>query len=296
MNTSVLIVGAGEIGKAIAFLLKKGGKSRVVQWDADPAKNLEKRTLEELVPAADIIFLCIPSKAVRGCVFGISRIVNRRQIIVSLSKGIEQESKKTVDGVLGEFFARKKIVLLFGPMVAEEIMNNGPAAAVLACKARKSAEKIVELFGDGLNLEYSSDVRGVALSGVLKNIYSIGLGIIHGLNLGTNFRGWYVAEASKETARVLKILGGRMETAYSTAGLGDLIATGFSPDSKNHMLGKDLAASGHSDLASEGSESFPALNEIMGKRIDNFRILSALRDIVLNGKVATDFFPKIINE
>jgi len=295
MNTSVLIVGAGEIGKAIALLLKKGGKSKIVQWDADPTKNLDKNTLEELMPGADIIFLCIPSRAIRKCMLRISKKANRRQIVVSLSKGIENESRKTVDGVLCEFLASKQIVLMFGPMIAEEIMNNNPAAAVLACRKKRSAEKVAELFGNGLNLQYSADVRGVALSGVLKNIYSIGLGMVHGLNLGTNFRGWYVAEASKETALVLKVLGGKMETAYSAAGLGDLIATGFSADSKNHMLGKDLALSGHSDLASEGSDSFPALNEILGNKIDNFKILSALRNIILDGKEVKDFFPKIID-
>jgi len=295
MNKSVLVVGLGEMGRAITFLLKKGGKSRITQWDIDPAKSLDKRTLEELVPGADIIFLCIPSRAVRSCMLRVSKETNRRQIIVSLSKGIEQNSRKTVDGVLSEFFSDDQIVLLFGPMIAEEIIKNSPAAAVLACKAKKSAEKVASLFGGGLSLEYSADVRGVAMSGVLKNIYSIGLGVLHGLNLGTNFRGWYVTEASKEIAKELKILGGKTETAYSTAGLGDLIATGFSPNSKNHMLGKDLALSGHSDLASEGSDSFPALNEIMGKKIDNFKILSALRNVVLNGKAATDFFPKIID-
>lgn len=295
MNKSVLIVGLGEMGRAITFLLKKGGKSRITQWDVDPVKNLDKRTLEELVPGADIIFLCIPSRAVRSCMLRMNKVTNRRQIIVSLSKGIEQESRKTVDGVLGEFFSDNQIVLLFGPMIAEEIIKDSPAAAVLACKAKKSAEKVSGLFENGFRLEYSADVRGVALSGVLKNIYSIGLGIIYGLNLGTNFRGWYVAEASKEMALVLKMLGGKGETAYSVAGLGDLIATGFSHNSKNHMLGKDLALSGHSDLASEGSDSFPALNKIMKEKINNFRILLALRDIVLDGKTVTDFFPKIID-
>jgi glycerol-3-phosphate dehydrogenase (NAD(P)+) len=296
MDTSVLIVGAGEIGKAITFLLSKGGKSRVIQWDVDPAKNLNKKTLEELVPNADIVFICVPSRAVRKCMLMMNKKTSRRQIAVSVSKGIERESKKTVDGVLGEFLTSKQIVLLFGPMIAEEIMSGNPAAAVLACKSRKSAKKVSELFGDGFDLEYSSDVRGVALGGVMKNIYSIGLGIIHGLSLGTNFRGWYVAEASKETAKVLRMLGGKTETAYSMAGLGDLIATGFSSDSKNHMLGKDLALNGHSDLASEGSDSFPVLNEIVGKKIENLKILSALREIVLNGKAAADYFPKVINE
>lgn len=295
MNANVLIVGAGEIGKAISFLLRKGGKSRIAQWDADPAKNLDRKTLEELMPKADIIFLCIPSKAVRSCMLRMDKNIGRRQIVVSVSKGIEEKSKKTVDAVLGEFLSSKQIVLLFGPMIAEEIVNDSRAAAVLACKSKGSAEKVKGLFKGGLYLEYSSDVRGVALSGVLKNIYSIGLGIVHGLNLGTNFRGWYVSEAIKETARVVKLLGGKSETAYSTAGLGDLIATGFSADSKNHMLGKDLALSGRSDLASEGSDSFPALEEIMGKKIDNFKILSALRDIVLGGKPVKDFFPNIID-
>src|SRR3989338_844635 len=83
----------------------------------------------------------------------------------------------------------------------------------------------------------TSDVRGVAVAGVLKNIYALGLGIAHALGWGENQKGWFVSRALREMARAAELLGGTRETMLGIAGLGDLVATGFSPHSHNRTTG-----------------------------------------------------------
>ncbi len=288
----VLIIGAGEIGQAIGFLLKKTGKCGITFWDKEKGKVEDQKGLSELVPEADFIFLAIPSKAVRVAVQSFLPYVAKKGVVIALSKGIE-ESGKTIDELLKDFLPLEKVALLFGPMIAEELARGACGAAVIAASSEKTVKEMRVLFGKDLRIDFSDDFRGIALSGVLKNIYSIGLGIIHELSLGTNFRGWYVGAACSEMVRIVAELDGKPESVYSSAGVGDLIATGFSADSRNHQVGRELVR-GNTSSSSEGSESLPRLNKLLGEKMAEYPIYSALSAIVTEGKKVSEFFPAII--
>lgn len=293
-QTNVLIIGAGEIGKAIGDIIKKNDKSDVKFWDSDPSKVPGGAELEVLASEADVVFLAVPSKAIRQVLEKIGDKIKQDVPVVALAKGIEFSTGKTIDEVMREFLHKTQIALLYGPMIAEELVAGLSSGAVLACKSAVNAKKIAFLFdGNSLRLYYSTDVRGVALVGVLKNIYAIGLGIIHGLNLGSNFRGWYVSQACGEIAKIVKKKRGKVATAYGQAGVGDLVATGFSSESRNHQVGLDLVKDSPEGLKSEGTNSIAHVCEDLRDR-KQYTILFALYEIIIEKKAAKNVFSVLI--
>ena len=267
----VTILGAGELGGCIGRLLQKKTDTVVQHWDADPSRNPEQKPLTETVPQSDAIFLCIPSGAYRAALSACSDAGLRKETpIVSFAKGIDLQSKATLDQTLAETLGNDRLfALISGPMLAEEIDEGLPAAAVCATKDKKLFDFIESLFlNSGLRFEYSNDVRGVALAGVLKNVYAILLGALDGASLGSNTRGALITAALGEMASCIDRLGGKRETAYTLAGIGDLIATGSSTYSRNYSVGRELATTGVCTGTSEGTSSVRAVRALDGIDVD----------------------------
>jgi glycerol-3-phosphate dehydrogenase (NAD(P)+) len=139
-------------------------------------------------------------------------------------------------------------------------------------------------------------MRGVALAGIIKNIYAIGLGIAGGLMWGDNQKGWLTGVAIREMANIIKLLGGEKETAYSVAGLGDLIATGYSPYSRNREVGNELVKTGTCCLESEGSRSLPIIASLLGQEKNTLPFFTALEEILIKNQNAKTIFENFITE
>jgi glycerol-3-phosphate dehydrogenase (NAD(P)+) len=267
MHKNIVIIGQGEIGKAIMFLLSVCEKDLSLEcWDVDVHLCPDRKPLARIIPNADVLFLCIPSWAMRSAARKIRSYLRRRTIIVLISKGLDRSSGKTVDELIDELFSiLQPTVLLSGPMLAEEIMEGKAAAAVAASVRRRSRETVTDLFrGTALRLTPIADVRGAALCGILKNIYAIGFGAAQAMHPGDNFRGLYVQRTLEEMERVVVKLKGKRKTVRSLAGVGDLVATGFSKHSKNHEYGKDLALKGEAHFDCEGSVSLDVMKKMIG--------------------------------
>ena len=273
-----VIIGAGEIGGAIEFLLKETGKT-VQKWDADPSKVLGQEPLERLIPKAQILFLCVPSWVLRDAMRSIKPFLKSRAIVVFLSKGLDQGGK-TVPELAEEMLPGQTFALLSGPMLAEEIKKGFGGAAVAASKSSKARRVMSELFaGSSLRVEASSDVRGVALASVLKNIYAVALGIADGLAWGGNKKGWLADQAIGEMEKIVPMLGGRAKSVLSPAGIADLIATGFSSYSSNRQGGDELVKSGICCKKSEGFVSLPPLAARLGQQVSQFPLFSLLQRV-----------------
>jgi glycerol-3-phosphate dehydrogenase (NAD(P)+) len=215
--------------------------------------------------------------------------------IISLAKGIERGSNKTMDALLAELLPSHAIALLGGPMLAAEFMQNLPGVGCVATEDPNVGAEIAELFsGTLLFLEQTSDVRGAALSGVLKNIYALGLGIASGLSWGNNQKGWYASRALFEMADIVELFGGKRETAYSLAGVGDLIATGFSSSSRNNRFGEELVKNGVCNIQSEGCASLPAFSQMLKEKQKEYPLFAALEEVVLQRKDAQEQFGKLM--
>ncbi|TSC81675.1 MAG: glycerol-3-phosphate dehydrogenase (NAD(P)+) [Parcubacteria group bacterium Gr01-1014_20] len=279
----ITIVGAGAIGQTIGKILVSPSH-KVEFWDKKPAKN--QKALEKTVPKSDFIFFCFPSSGIAETAKLIGPYLTKKTIIISLAKGISQNHLKTVDEILEKNLPKNQpFALLAGPFLAEEIKNGLPAFGVVASKKRLVFQKMKKLFAKtSIRLEYSSDVRGVALSASLKNVYALLLGIIDGLGLGLNTKGFLTAKAAEEMEEIVKILGGHHETAMSTAGLGDFITTGFSPHSRNRGVGETIGKTGKPTGKSEGFRSASIFVKILGKRSKKFPLLLKLAKINSSAK------------
>ena len=289
----IAIIGYGELGRAIHRSLKNKKDLIVDVWD----KKDRKDKLEGVVSSAKAIFMCVPSWCLREALTNIKRYLSREALVVCLSKGIEADTSKTIDVVLGEALGLKRaFAILSGPMLAEELIGDKNGFAVLASKNKKAFSAVSDIFsGTNLKVEYSKDIRGVALCGVIKNIYALGLGICDGLNLGSNTKGKLAIEAISEMADIIKFLGGKKESVLNTAGAADLITTAFSNFSRNREVGEILAKTGVCCLESEGYKSTRSLINILGKKSLDLPFLTAIKLIILDNKKPADTFSHLLS-
>lgn len=288
MPKRIVIIGQGPAGKAVHHLLKNTKHSVSIEcWDIDIKVCPSRKPLDIIIPKADILFLCIPSWAIRAAAQDLGHLMKSHTRIVSVSKGLDRACEKTIGELLKEVFPKNKnIALLSGPMLATELLEGKLGAAVIASPSKIVQEDLKAVFkGTKLRVTTSSDMQGVSLCGILKNVYSIGLGIAQALHPGDNFRGVFAQETVDEMARIVKKLGGKKETVYSYAGIGDLIATGFSKHSKNHTYGRILVETGkRPDFDSEGSISVGPLAKKLGVAQKEFPIFKTIHDIILKKK------------
>lgn len=291
----VVLIGAGKIGSAIGKVLRGNG-ARVAFWDALPGKVKGQKPLSALVPKASAVFLCLPSWCLREAGTSIAPHLSSKTVVVSLSKGIEKETLLPSDGVLRQVLpAGTPFVYLGGPLLADELLRGQPGVGVAASADPAALRKMRKLFaGTRLRIETSDDVPGVVWSAVLKNVYAIGLGMTEGLGWGANARGWFVAKAVEEAGGILEDLGGRRETFHGVAGVGDMVATGFSPHSKNRTLGEHWARTGKSPHESEGQVSLPQLLETLARRARKYPVLMALKATLIEGKKARKVFENLL--
>ncbi|OGY55291.1 MAG: hypothetical protein A2912_02525 [Candidatus Buchananbacteria bacterium RIFCSPLOWO2_01_FULL_40_23b] len=296
MVKQVTIIGAGAIGKAIGKTLSENQETKIHFWDVVKNKVRNQRPLADIVPTADFLFLCLPSFATPAAIKNIKPFLKKETIVISVSKGIDKKSKKFISQILKESLpASQNFALLYGPMLASELMRNQGGVAVAATTKKSAFEKIKKIFShSGLLVSYSSDVVGVGALGVLKNVYAISLGIADGLGWQNNRKGFLTAKILEEIFRLLPLLGGRAQTTLTPAGVGDLIATGFCPTSHNQQLGRQLALRLAGSKESEGYYSLPPLAQKLDKRIKNFPLLSTIYQVVIKNQDAKIAFSRLI--
>ena len=288
----ITIIGNGQIGGAILHLL---GESQKIQnkkysieiYDKDVSKNESGKTLKECLQDSDFIFLCLPSWHLDKTLKEIALDTKKEAILIPLSKGIDATSKESVDELIEKNAKKTKYALLSGPMFAGEIMSDKMSFAVVATKNKNTFRGIAELFsGTKLKLEYSKKVHSVAISAVLKNVYTLAVSIIDSSLEDNNTKGYFSAKGIMEMREIMKILKLDRKIILGTAGLGDFFATVSSKYSQNRKVGADISAHGTTSLQSEGLISLPSLIKIIGPRYKRFPMLCMLERIVVEGKDA----------
>ncbi len=285
----VAIIGAGEIGTALEFvLIRKGIASDL--WDRDTKKCKKATSFSKVIDNAQIIFLCVPSCTNREIARRIYDNIknNHKKIVITLSKGIEDKSLKTMEIVLKEELKNKiDYGILVGPMIAEEIKSGQPAVGIIGLSHLRWQTKIEELFqGSNLKIKFSNDLHGLAICSVLKNIYSIAIGMVDGLGFGVNVKSFFTVKSYQEMKGLAEILGGKKETCEGLAGLGDLLATGWSNFSHNFTTGRNIILRNTKNPRSEGCASLPSISKLLGKDIQNYKILYSVKQIILDKKDA----------
>lgn len=304
MQTTIAILGAGNIGKAIGHFLGHRTDLSIVYWDKEIGKVEAQPELKDFIPAADFIFLCIPSFATRTALLELKPHLNKKTIIISVSKGIEWDKKTKKAKFMNEVMAEalkdsNAFALLSGPMLAREISEGLKAAGTLSTEKKSTYARVENLFRDSeLILDFIADTHSVAMAGVLKNVYTLAFGIAGGLEWGNNLKGWLIVKALREMQTIVTGLKGKPEILLSFAGLGDLTATAFSPHSRNAQMGKAIVEGKEFDVkTSEGYISLLPLTELIGKsRLDKLPILSALTQIFLKKKNPRKIFDALLEQ
>ena len=262
MFEKISIIGAGSWGSALAILLADHGRpitlwghnSKVVEeintlhtnsaYIPDIAVPPNVRATSDLADAleAPLIFMVTPSKAVRS-VAGMLATLKPKPgaIIVSCTKGIEHGSGKLMGEVIEECLPECRLAVLSGPNLALEIARRIPAASVIGSAHQDSLEPLQQVLSvKGFRPYTSDDVMGIQLGGALKNIFAIAAGVSDGFKMGDNAKAALVTRSLAEMARIGIALGGRRETFFGLSGVGDLMATCFSKQSRNRLFGERL--------------------------------------------------------
>ncbi|MGJ5674143.1 MAG: NAD(P)H-dependent glycerol-3-phosphate dehydrogenase [Nostochopsis sp.] len=237
MTKSVVILGAGAWGSALAVLIQ-ANDHKVHVWS-----RRSSQTLEEFVEDADIIVSAVSMKGVRDMISQLQSLPLSPEIIfVTATKGLDLQTTCTPSQIWQEAFPKNPVVVLSGPNLSQEIQQELPAATVVASSVIRAAEVVQLVFSSNRFRVYTNaDPLGVELGGTLKNVMAIAAGVCDGLQLGTNAKAALLTRGLTEMVRIGVHWGAKQETFYGLSGLGDLLATGNSPLSRNYQVGYQLA-------------------------------------------------------
>lgn len=260
---SVAVVGAGAWGTAIAKVLAEAGRS-VRLWCREPdvlatfeQTRVNQRFLPEIVLPAAIDFtgdlkravegareivLAIPSQFLRAAVGELAPHVDRQQLFVSATKGIEDETLLRMSQVIQDVLPFEvEVGAISGPTFAREVAMHQPTALVAASGSLSVARHIQKRFSNETFRIYANDdLVGVELGGAVKNVIAIAAGVATGLGLGHNPSAALMTRGLAELSRLAVSLGGRQETLAGLAGLGDLVLTCTGALSRNRRVGLEL--------------------------------------------------------
>lgn len=259
----VAVVGAGSWGTTVASMLAP--RTDTVLWARRPAlvEQINEGTnpdylagfalpsalaattdIEAAIAGADAIVMSVPSHGFRSVLEQASATIDSETPILSLSKGIEESSLMRMTEVISDVLRNhnhSRIGVLTGPNLAREIMSGQPAATVIAMKDHRTAVDLQAVFMGPLFRVYTNpDVIGAESAGALKNVMAIAAGMAEGLGFGLNTVSMLMTRALVEMSRLGVAIGGRPSTFAGLAGMGDLIATCMSSESRNHRVGLGL--------------------------------------------------------
>lgn len=267
----------GEIGGALHHVLQSQKGVTVAGWDKNASKIPNQTSLQENLHEAEIVFLCIPSWNLRGALASITPHLSPTASIISLAKGIEKESCRLADELLKEQLHEHEFGILGGPMIAEEMLLDKLTCGIFASDSATLRTRVKKLFkNSGVHIVASKDVRGVTMCGVLKNAYTLSIGIAEGLGMGENAKGALFSHALGEMQVLIKLLGGKTQTVLGLAGAGDLFATAMSPHSRNRTVGVVLGTGGDGHLESEGFMSLTCLEKLLPQDARKLQLLDCL--------------------
>lgn len=252
-NMKIGILGAGNWGTTLAIMLSD--KADVNLWTIEKIEGRENTKylpgykipdkvnitydFDDAIDSCSIIILAVPSQVMRDVAKLLYKKTNA--VLLCVSKGLEKTTLKRMSEVLFEETGvpEDNICVLAGPSIAREVIRGVPTSCVCACKNKENAKLVQSILNSKTFRVYTgSDVIGAELGGALKNIIAIAAGICDGLGLGANTKGALLTRGIREIIRLGVVMGANTDTFAGLSGIGDLITTSFSTDSRNHKVGE----------------------------------------------------------
>ena len=312
----VAVIGAGSWGTTVASVVAPNAST--VLWarnaelvaamsstrrndrylpDAPLPDDLEfTASLKEAVSSADVVVMGVPSHGFRDVLSEAAQFVRPWVPVVSLSKGLERSSLKRMSEVVADEMPGHPVAVLTGPNLAKEIMAGQPAAAVVAIDDSTIAQELQKVFSrPALRVYTNPDVVGSEIAGVAKNVIAIASGMAAGMGFGDNTRASIITRGLAEMTRLGMAMGGEGLTFAGLAGMGDLIATCSSTQSRNNQVGLRLGRGETIDaimesmtMVAEGVKSSPSVLDLARRHDVEMPITEQVVAVCHQGRSAVD--------
>ena len=306
---SVTIIGAGAWGTALAGVAARAGRAvTLCARDGAHAAHIASARENPKLPgvalaagiavtsdlaraaAADIILVATPAQHLRGAVMHLAPFLLKAAPVIACAKGIEHGTHKFMTEVIAEAAPRATPAILSGPSFADDVARGLPTAVTLAAKDEAIAGDLVQALGSSTFRPYhTTDVRGVEIGGAAKNVLAIAAGIVVGKKLGASAQAALTTRGFSELTRLGRACGARAETMMGLSGLGDLILTCSSPQSRNFALGLALGRGEPPPVGklAEGEFTAPVLIELAASQNVDMPVSKAVA-AVLSGAMSID--------
>jgi glycerol-3-phosphate dehydrogenase (NAD(P)+) len=306
---NVAVIGAGAYGTALACAATRAGRDvTLFARSADTAAQIEATRQNPKLPGisldagigitadmaeaarADIVLLATPAQSLREAAAALAPLLTASTPVVACAKGIERGTHKFMTEVIAETIPNAIPAILSGPNFADDVARGLPTAVTLAARDETLASDLVQALGSATFRPYhTTDVRGVEIGGAAKNVLAIAAGIVVGRELGASALAALTTRGFSELARLGRACGARSETLAGLSGLGDLILSCASPQSRNFAFGIALGrgeAPNRGKLA-EGEFTAPVLIELAASQNIDMPVSNAVAAI-LGGKITID--------
>ena len=311
------VIGAGSWGTALAIVLAENGHY-VTVWSIleDEIKLLTERhehkdklpgvkipenvtfttDLKEAVQGKDMVVLAVPSPFVRSTAHNMAEFVAQDQLIVVVSKGIEEKTLMIMTDVVEDEIPQASVAVLSGPSHAEEVGRRLPTTVVAGAKTKALAERVQSYFMNEVFRVYTSpDMLGIEMGASLKNVIALAAGMADGLGFGDNTKAALITRGIKEISRLAIAMGAHPETLSGLTGIGDLIVTCASMHSRNRRAGI-LIGQGYTmqeamdevKMVVEGVYSAKAAVALSEKYGISMPIISQVNQVLFHGQSAKD--------
>ena len=318
MAIRVAVIGAGSWGTTVAHLAAHNAPTTLWARDDALAKEIDAEhrngrylpghtlheslratsALDECVAAADVLVMGVPSHGFRSTLETVAAHLRPWVPVVSLTKGLEQGTKLRMTQVVHEILPGHPVAVLTGPNLAKEILSGQAAAAVVAMADEFISSELQSIFATNLFRVYvNRDVIGSEIGGVLKNVIAIAAGMADGTGAGDNTRAAVMTRGLAEMTRLGVAVGGDQHTFAGLAGMGDLLATCMSPQSRNRYVGEQLGKGrGIDDIiaemnqVAEGVKSCRTVLELAEEHDVDMPITTEVVGVVHGGRNAIDAY------
>jgi glycerol-3-phosphate dehydrogenase (NAD(P)+) len=301
----IAVLGGGAWGTALALTCARAGR-QVILWEYEQrnAETLEKNRESRFLPGVrvdesikitrdleetaggDAILIVVPAQAVRSVVSCLTSSIKKNMPLIACAKGIEHGTHKFMTEIIAECAPNALPAILSGPSFAADVARGLPTAVTIAATDAKVALDLAHALNAGTFRPYhSTDVRGVELGGATKNVLAIAAGIVTGKGLGASASAALTTRGFAELVRFGKAYGAKTETLMGLAGLGDLVLTCGTPQSRNFSCGvalgkgEDPHTAAHGKLA-EGIFTAPVLLEMAREKEVGMPIASAVAAVL----------------
>lgn len=307
------VLGAGSWGTALAWLLSRES-APVILWgrreeqlremretrrnpsylrDAELPASVELTPdIQSAVSGAELIFVAVPSHAFRQACAGFAAMISPGAVVVSATKGIEEESLALMTEVIEEEIPGARAAVLSGPSFSQEVVRGHPTAVVAASTPLDASRLVQErIAGPAFRVYTLEDVIGVQVGGSYKNVVAIAAGAVEGLGYGTNTMAALVTRGLRELSRLALAMGGRERTLSGLSGLGDLVLTCTGALSRNKRVGLRLASGdsleqilASSTEVAEGVRTARSINRLARRHGVETPIASMVEQVLYEGR------------